>query len=224
MSGSVLGGDNVYEIASKALTDAQAEVRRWRIKAEDAIKDLQAAVAREDELQERVAHLERLAEIQNQVMGQHDLAIAAYRNMVEEVSSGGWYGRMAEEVVRLQKKLKQALSCVPRGDGETFVFEDGDEAEYGSDTPYSEFQLDYFAQAHPLAMSCINQLHAKLGSDTITRETLIEVVKATKHGIQKIHERTQAGDEICVFSGKILRQSWRDEEDDDPSDPESLLV
>ena len=150
-------------------------------------------------------------------MKQKDMGLAQYRHMVEEISGSGWHGRLSEEVVRLQKKLKHALAFVPRGDSEVFAFEDGDTAEYGSETPYSEFQLAYLAQAMPLAMSCINRLHSQVGNEDVEPEqTIRNVIRGTLAILANLHQRVEAGDEVCLFTGKMRdRPIWimeRDEE------------
>ena len=198
-------GDNVYELASRALADAQEEARQWRMRAEDAEINLREA-------QENQQHMRRMLEIQDQIIEQKDLAVASYKHMVEDLQGSGIIARYSEEITGLQAKLKFALSLVPRGDSEVFAFEDGDEAEYGSQTQYSEAMLDYWCQAMPIAMSCINRVQAMICQNERAKETIL----AAKHAIGKVHERTMVGDEICEFTGQMReKKTWLQEEEDD---------
>lgn len=200
--------DNVFSVASRALETAQEEIKQWRIRAEDAEKGLEE---REEELLEvhhTMTHLRRIHEIQDQIIEQKELAIAAYKNMVEDLQSAGMVHRQSEEILELQTKLKFALSCVPRGDNdEGFSFENGDVADYGSECSHTEFMVSYWQQALPLAMSCINRVHALLHAD-VDIEKVKQVIEATKDSLRKTHDRTQVGEEICQFSGKGRRHYW----------------
>ena len=200
--------DNVYELASKALQDAQQEIRNWRIRAEDAEID-------REELRQQLQHFKRIAEIHQQIIEQKDLAIAAYKNMVEDLQGSGIVARQSEEILDLQTKLKFALSCVPKGDNdEGFSFENGDVADYGSACSHTEFMVSYWQQALPLAMSCINRVHALLHAD-MDVEKVKEVIMAAKNALGKAHERTQVGEEICQFTGKGSRHYWMQEDHDE---------
>lgn len=197
---------DIFSIASSALETAQEETRKWRMRAEDAEINMREALL-------QLKHFRRMAEIHDQIIEQKSQAIDAYKNMVEDLQGGGMVGRQSEEILALQKKLKFALAYVPRGNAEMFYFLDGDEADYGSQAQYTELQLDYFCQALPLAMSCINRMHAQIDGG---RETLNQLIQACKHSLEKVHERTQAGDEICPFSGQMrTRNTWLQEKDDD---------
>lgn len=116
--------DNVYDMASRTIASLQEEVRDWRIRAEDAEKDL-------EETRVQLKHYRRMAEIHDQIIQHKDGAVLAYKEMVGYLEGTGMIKQQSEEILRLQRALKFALAHVDRGDNPMFTFENGDEAEYG---------------------------------------------------------------------------------------------